>query len=159
MDLNTRIWGPIYWTVLHTLAELTGRKTVIHSDNEESYLWDYILRELGEVLPCSECRRHYKEYYSANMPMFINGFHYEEKRTKLREWLYNLHGSTPRLADCPVPTLEEMPEKYSLIEVNLNEELRKMYDVFNAGVAQGIINGMKMFAFKTKMELMRITLL
>ena len=77
MDLNTRIWGPVYWNVLHTLAELTGRKTGIHADSEESYLWFYILRELGEVLPCYECRGHYKEYYSANMPMFINGTQYE----------------------------------------------------------------------------------
>jgi hypothetical protein len=57
-----------------------------------------------------------------------------------------------------VPTLEEMSEKYSLIEVNLQEEIRQMYDFFNAGVSQGIINGMKMYAFKSKIELMRIIL-
>jgi hypothetical protein len=159
MDLNTRIWGPIYWTVLHTLTELTGRKTTVHADSEESYLWDYILRELGDVLPCNECRKHYREYYSAHMPFFINATKYEEKRNKLREWLYNLHASTPRLADCPVPTLEELPEKYSLIEINLNDEIRKMYEIFNAGVSQGIIYGMKMFTFKSKIELLKIILM
>ena len=159
MDLNARLWGPIYWTVLHTFAELTGRKSTVHADSEESYLWDYMLRELGDVLPCNECRMHYKQYYALNMPTFINSSKFEEKRNKLREWLYTLHASTPRLADCPVPTLEEMSTKYSLTEVNLNEEIRKMYEILNAGVSQGIINGMKMYAFKTKMELMRIILL
>ena len=159
MDLNPRTWGPVYWMVLHTFTELTGRKTTIYADNEESYLWDYILRELGEVIPCFECRNHYKEYYMSNMPFFINGSRYSEKRDKLREWLYTLHSRTPRFADCPVPTLEEMPEKYSLAEVNLAEEIRKMYDVFNAGVSQGIINGMKMYLFKTKIELLRILLM
>lgn len=159
MDLNTRTWGPIYWAVLHTFAELTGRKTTIHADNEESYLWDGILRELGDVLPCFECRNHYKEYYSANMPFFINSLHYEEKRNALREWLYRLHSRTPRFAECPVPTLEEMAEKYSLAEVNLPEEIRKMYEIFNAGISQGIINGMKMYSFKSKIELMRILLM
>jgi hypothetical protein len=158
MDLNTRTWGPVYWKVLHTFVELTGKKNTVYADDEESYLWDYVLRELGDVLPCFECRNHYKEYYMANMPMFINAFRYEEKRNKLREWLYTLHSRTPRLSDCAVPTLEEMSEKYSLIEVNLQEEIRQMYDFFNAGVSQGIINGMKMYAFKSKIELMRIIL-
>lgn len=159
MDLNTRSWGPVYWLVLHTFAELTGRKNTANADQEESYLWDYALRELGDVLPCFECRNHYKEYYTMNMPLFINNTQYEEKRKALREWLYRLHSKTPRLADCPVPTLEEMPEKYSLIEVNLPEEIKKMYEFFNAGVSQGIINGMKMYSFKSKIELMRILLM
>ncbi len=159
MDLNTQLWGPVYWKVLHTFAELTGKKSAIHVDKEESYLWDYILRELGNVLPCFECRNHYNTYYMNNIPFFIMNTQFEEKRNRLREWLYTLHLQTPNLSNSPVPTLEEMPEKYSLVEINLNEEIRKMYEIFNAGVAQGIINGMNMFAFKTKMELMRITLM
>jgi hypothetical protein len=159
MDLNTRAWGPVYWNVLHTFVELTGFKNTVHSDSEESYLWDYILRELGDVLPCFECRMHYMEYYMSNMPFFLNSLRYEEKRNKLREWLYILHSRTPHLSDCHVPTLEEISAKYSLTEINLHEEIRKMYDFFNAGVSQGIINGMKMFTFKSKIELMKILLL
>jgi hypothetical protein len=159
IDLNARNWGPVYWTVLHTFTELTGKKNNINADNEESYLWDYILRELGNVLPCNECRNHYTQYYASNMPFFIINAQFEEKRNKLREWLYALHLLTPRLSNCLVPTLEEMPEKYSLLEVNLQEEIKKMYDIFNAGVSQGIINGMKMYTFKSKIELMKILLL
>lgn len=159
MNLNTRSWGPVYWKVLHAFVELTGRKNTVIADQEESYLWDYVLRELGSVLPCFECRNHYMQYYAENMPMFINGLQFEEKRKALREWLYNLHSKTPRYSECPVPTLEEMSEKYSLAEVNLPEEIRQMYEFFNAGVSQGIINGMKMYTFKSKIELMRILLI
>jgi hypothetical protein len=159
MDLNTKNWGPVYWAVLHTLAEITGRRGTASADSEEGYLWDYLLRELGGVLPCAECQRHYSQYYESHRPFFIFGSSGEDRRTLLRKWLYDLHATTPRLSDCPVPTLEEMSEKYSLAEININEDIKKMYEFFNAGVAQGILNGMHMYAFKSKIELMRITMI
>jgi hypothetical protein len=156
VDLNPKSWGPTYWNVLHTLAELSGKKGSIN--NEEGYLWDYILREMPDIIPCIECQKHYREYYTANPPRFVLSSLAEERRNKLREWLYTLHSNTPRYSETPVPTLEEMPDKYSLAQVNLSEEMKKMYGFYNAGVTQGILNGIKIFTYKSKIDLLRLVL-
>jgi hypothetical protein len=98
------IWGPVFWRILHTLAEKTGRKQQIKAmryDEAEKNLWICIFDSLRTSLPCPKCREHYRNYCTTNP--YINIFIKEkqrnkiiewtndEKRQKLREWLYNLH--------------------------------------------------------------------
>jgi hypothetical protein len=156
IDFKPSSWGPVYWRVLHTLVERTGFKTNIYRDSDEKYPWSFILKELSNVLPCAECKQNYISYYNINNPSHIINLNFEERRNALRIWMYNLHLHTPRVSDCPTPTLEELPSIYSLSQINIIEDMKNMFDIMNKASNQGIISGINVYNFKTKMELLRI---
>ncbi len=151
-------WGPTFWRVIHTLVERSGLKSNIYQDADEKNIWLFVIKQLGEVLPCAECRKHYNEYYIMNNPISIINKNYSERRDGLRIWFYNLHLKTPRVSDCPVPTLEELPTMYSLSQININDEIKNMFSLLNAAVNQGIISGLIIHNFKVKFDLLKIML-
>ena len=57
--VDTAIWGPALWTVLHTLAEFT------HAHGLYTH-WVDTLRSLVGNLPCPECAFHYEQWCRKN---------------------------------------------------------------------------------------------
>jgi hypothetical protein len=149
-------WGPNFWRVIHTLVERTGLKTNIYEDSDEKNAWLFVIKQIGDVLPCAECRKHYNEYYIMNNPASIINKAYSERRDGLRVWFYNLHLRTPKVSDCPVPTLEELPEIYSLTKINIIDEIKAMFTLLNAAVNQGVLSGVTVYNFRTKLEMLKV---
>lgn len=120
---QTTEWGPAVWRILHSLAE-KSLSTPVKQTGEERRLWFNILNSLRYSLPCPNCRKHYNDYYVANLiDKFIknNSFNIE-----LRIWLYNLH--------CEA---NKHTAKYNTIMI---EELTSLY-----GNYDGIKNDAKIF--------------
>jgi hypothetical protein len=57
--VDTAIWGPPLWTVLHTLAEFTHAHSLYDP-------WVATLRSLVGNLPCPECAFHYEQWCRKN---------------------------------------------------------------------------------------------
>jgi hypothetical protein len=152
-------WGPTFWKVIHTLVERTGFKSDIYQDADEKHLWLFLIKLLGEILPCYQCRTHYNEYYIMNHPTSIINKTYSERRDGLRVWFYNLHLKTPKLSDCPVPTLEELPTMYSLSVIDIENEIKVMVSLLTSAVNQGVVSGLAFYNFKSKLGLLKLTLL
>lgn len=75
--LDNKIWGPIIWDILHTLA------TQYKNNNQTMIFRNIFLYYISEIIPCNECYKHYKN--------FINNinFHY----SNLVYQLYLFHNS------------------------------------------------------------------
>ncbi len=53
-------WGPLFWTLLHGLAEYAGKQQGL-LQMDELRLWQNLLKSLQPTLPCDICRGHYAE--------------------------------------------------------------------------------------------------
>jgi len=107
-------WGPLFWTVLHCLAEYAGKAPPMYL-HEELQGWTILLKELQTILPCQECRAHYIQYYREN-PLTRNNI-----LINVRIWLFNLHNQINLRNNVAVFPLEQLSITYpgSILSENL----------------------------------------
>ena len=82
-------WGPIFWRLLHALAERAGSAPMPGLRADELRAWKLVLTTLGKTLPCDDCRGHCNAYtlsHPVNIPV-----NYAEVNEYIRRWLYDLH--------------------------------------------------------------------
>ena len=82
-------WGPVFWKLLHGMAERSGTNTSIESQEEEKKLWEKLLSGLDKVIICVDCREHLQAYKKSN-PIAIPE-KYMDLRLYVRRWVYDLH--------------------------------------------------------------------
>lgn len=106
--INSGIWGPALWTILHSAAERIGTKHNVRLPQEESRIWMGLLRNLQFTLPCPVCKKHYIKYSSTHkIPVF--------SKEAIRTWLYELHTQVNRGNNKEnTVTLEQIPELYGV---------------------------------------------
>jgi hypothetical protein len=82
-------WGPIFWNLLHILAERSGGVGMIGVRGDEKRAWNKVVSELPKTLPCEDCRKHLASYLVKN-PFKIPD-NYAEMKKYIKLWFYNLH--------------------------------------------------------------------
>ena len=55
-------WGPVFWKLLHTLAEHSGSAPMVGLRGDEVRAWKSLLTLLSKSLPCESCREHLQIY-------------------------------------------------------------------------------------------------
>ena len=116
-------WGPLLWAVLHGLAEKAGKSNPLFL-HEELYGWLIILKELQYIIPCPDCREHYKEYYLANPLTKTNII------DNIRVWLFNLHNKVNYRKDVDPFSIELLSQTYSASQIKGNIiGLKKKMDI------------------------------
>ena len=77
LNLNTTVWGPSLWRVLHSLSFSIedGNK------NDRKNFLD-VLESLQTLLPCEDCRQHFCAYMKENNP---------NDAEDLAVWTFNFH--------------------------------------------------------------------
>ena len=82
-------WGPIFWRLLHALAERAGSAPMMGLRGDEIRAWKGIITTLCNALPCDDCRSHCITYLVSN-PVNIPD-NYSDIREYIRRWLFDLH--------------------------------------------------------------------
>ena len=83
--LSIDIWGPKAWGFLHACSFTYPDKP---SDEDRIHMYN-LLNSLGYVLPCTICRKHFKEMFTE----FIKGptSHIFDNRLQVSKWLVDAH--------------------------------------------------------------------
>lgn len=89
---DVTVWGPLYWKILHTLAENVGVRLTESQDEIIALKITKIVNDIPNALPCSECQLHAQEYIRAN-PVNFNGLTRTALRDAVRLYLYTFHNS------------------------------------------------------------------
>lgn len=74
MGLNTIIWGPKFWLLMHSMADFFDS---VNSENGYQFF-----RYIKQVLPCKECREHFGKF---TIP-----------RSNFTKWLVKVHNDVNR---------------------------------------------------------------
>ena len=101
------IWGPHFWYILHIIS-FSYPETPSEYDKRSFY--DFF-RSLGDILPCEDCKKHYKQHFHAYpvQPHLDN-------RSNLVKWVIQMHNFVNARNGKPVLTVEEVLKIYENLQ-------------------------------------------
>lgn len=100
-------WGPILWKYLHCIAEKIGctENTVI--DTDQASCVEFMITYLPNILPCTECQIHAKQYLVQNPLPHLKGLYGRALKSTIRQWLLTFHNAVRTRAGQPIMILTE----------------------------------------------------
>lgn len=116
-------WGPIVWSILHSLAEKYGKLISPLYGLEETVYWTNLIKNTEHILPCKECRKHYKEYLSNN-PIQL------KKENFVRLFFFNLHNDVNKRNSKPLFDYNLLNSSYKDTNIQyLVKQFEKILDI------------------------------
>jgi hypothetical protein len=123
-------WGPVFWTLLHGMAEKAGTAPMVGLQADELRAWKTILTTLPKALACEDCRTHLNAYVLSH-PINIPDKH-SDLRKYVRSYLYHLHESVNKRLKKETFSSDDLGMVYKGID------LRKTFEVLNVVVKRSI---------------------
>lgn len=80
-SVSPKFWGPGLWNFLYSISFSYNSSKPEEENNVKTFL-----HSLGEILPCEQCKQHYKEYLIKN-PINL------KDSTSLEKWINDLHNT------------------------------------------------------------------
>lgn len=142
-------WGPILWRILHGLAEHYGKLMYPLFLKEEENAWPKFIEQTQYILPCKECREHYKDYYLKNKPFILKNLSSEQKGVWIKNYFFNLHNEVNIRNDKPLFEYSNLHNTYKNInytfEIKHFEKLLKVVFQYNEVSLVSWLNWIKTF--------------
>ena len=107
--MDTTIWGPPFWFILHTISINYPEKPT-YVEKQQHLLF---FESLKTILPCEICRGHYKDFLK-NKPLSP----YLDSNKALMKWVLECHNNVNKINGEKVWTFEEMKKYYDNIYNN-----------------------------------------
>jgi hypothetical protein len=110
---NPSEWGPLLWKIIHTLSTKLGNQTNKILQTDELNYYNNFTKNVGTVLPCKVCRKHYYDYalkYKKNIE-------YYELRDYSINYYMNLHNEINSEKNKPLFTNKDFL-LYNKIKIN-----------------------------------------
>jgi hypothetical protein len=107
-------WGPLFWRLLHAMAERAGKQTEPIGQQDELRLWQNLLTSLKDTLPCDVCRNHYGEWLKEHPPELLE-LPYGEFHAWIKTWLWTLHNRINEGNDKPTFKFEDLHDMYKRV--------------------------------------------
>ena len=114
-------WGPTLWTILHGLAEQSGR------NEDERQLWISLIEGLPKVVPCPECARHITVWLRTHPVVALRRISISELHNWVTGWLYDLHEDVNRRLGKPSFRRDLLKETYGSLDIQVKMESLKRF--------------------------------
>lgn len=132
IGLAREAWGPLFWKVLHTLAEGSGQQRDSVSISDEAELWIHLLKAQAQVMPCATCKQHFLEWHLTHKIDTVKDIYGEERRVWIRGWLWGCHTRVNEIHKKGSPRLEDLPELYP--RCSIEKEVDDLDSMFRLGI-------------------------
>lgn len=133
--LSIDIWGPKAWGFLHACSFTYPDNP---TDEDRIHMYN-LLNSLGYVLPCTICRKHFKEMFSESIKGPTS--HIFDNRLQVSKWLVDAHNEVnvrngkEKMAYEDVEKLYVKSSSVCFINSDLNENKNNlMKSAINAGI-------------------------
>jgi hypothetical protein len=110
-------WGPLFWKLLHGLAQHSGTQTDSNLQSDEIRNWIHIFTGLQNCIPCDICRAHYGVWLKNHPVNVLSTMPYTEIGQWIRHWFWNLHNEINEGNDKPVFEESQLEDTYKHIEI------------------------------------------
>lgn len=122
-------WGTFVWTILHSLAEKAGKVVSPLFEADERRAWVGLLQATGLMLPCDNCRAHYKEWLQAHPVTSIQSIPYNQLKGWITLWLWTFHNAVnARLGHTAGPAYTELPALYGSVNIGMQFKLFELIE-------------------------------
>lgn len=153
---SNKEWGPLFWRLLHGLAERLGRQAIDSMAADEAREIVFVLKGVEFAMPCEKCRLHFHEYKSKHpLDAYIQR-RGPSLREVIREWLWRLHeevNARNGLASFPI---EELTPLYK--DIDISATWHSLLPYLQSSVANGLILSDQLKSFRRHLTLLRATL-
>lgn len=106
--MDPKLWGPHFWFILHLISfNYPDNPSTPDKDNYKRFY-----ESVGDILPCSLCKRHYKNYIS-QFPISIH----LDSRIDLITWVIQVHNFVNQSLNKPIYTVKNVLDIYANLEV------------------------------------------
>lgn len=136
-------WGPLFWKLLHSFAELSGKQVNINLQKDEIRLWINILDGLKLILPCDICRTHYSEWLLNHPIEVLSTMNYSETNYWIRNYLWSLHNTINEGNNKPEIVFEDLSKLYK--DVNIRTTWKALEPVMKKVIT---LNGVSLLNWK-----------
>jgi hypothetical protein len=112
-------WGPDIWLMLHCFAEKIGYQSNPIIQSDESVIFQYLVNNLPNILPCQECQSHAKSYIQTHPTLAWSTLRGQDLRSAIRIYLFAFHNSVRIRTNKPIiiHTPEECAIAYQDCEI------------------------------------------
>lgn len=128
-------WGPIIWKILHGLTLKYGKLMSPTYVKEQTMFWINYINQTEDILPCKECKQHYKEYLSKHNPNIIKTLQPEQQKLWVQNFFFNLHNEINLRNDKPLFGFDMLESTYKNVnytfEIKHYEKLLKIIFQYN----------------------------
>ncbi len=121
-------WGPFVWMILHGLAERAGQVVFDLYKNDERRAWIVFIPAIGNMLPCDQCRGHFKEWLTNNPIHSISTMPYPEIKPFLRNWFWALHENVNARLGKPSFPFHQLTATYGSVNINYQFKLVELIE-------------------------------
>jgi hypothetical protein len=136
-------WGPLFWKLLHGLAELSGKQGNVNLQKDEVRTWIQILDVLKNVLPCDICRAHYVEWLLQHDVNVLLSMNYSLVNNWVRNYLWSLHNTINEGNDKPIFSFDQLVSTYK--GVDIKEAWKALEPVMKKAIT---LNGVSLLQWK-----------
>lgn len=144
-------WGPLFWKLLHGLAEYSGKQQFAILQGDEVRAWISLLISLKDTLPCDICEEHQKVWLAEHPPSIFLQLPQNEFRGAVRSWLFELHNEINEGNDKPVFSFQDLEITYK--SVNIREGWKALEPVIKRAIT---LNGLTLLPWKKFLGYVRI---
>lgn len=140
---ETADWGPLYWKLLHGLAEMAGKQKDPNFQADEIRIWINIITHIRNTLPCDVCRNHYAQWFEAHNPNVLSNMKYSEIAQWIQTYFWSLHNEINEGNDKKTLEFSELATLYK--GVNITETWRSIEPVMKKAI---LMNGVTLLTWK-----------
>ncbi len=144
-------WGPLFWKLLHGLAELAGRQTDTVLQGDEVRTWIQILTQMKPCIPCDVCREHYGRWLADHPVDGLLKMPYKDTRLWIQTYIFNLHNEINEGNDKPIFAFSDLAETYK--GVNITATWRALEPVMKKAIS---LNGISLLPWKKWIGFIRV---
>lgn len=120
-------WGPVLWTILHTLAQKAGKAIFPSFNDDEKRQWINIIQTLPKMIPCAMCRKHAEEWIAAHPIQAIKQLSGDDLNQWVVDWVYNFHESVNARVGKPSFDKALLGPTYNPVSINATMKLLKPF--------------------------------
>lgn len=95
--MEPKNWGKFGWGFIHNVALGYPNNEISYMEKEQYRIFFTVI---GDVLPCEDCRKHYKEMIKDNPPVLVD-------RNSIFKWTVDIHNKVNKRLNKKIITLSE----------------------------------------------------
>ena len=105
-------WGPLLWTILHSLAEKSGRPVSPMYAEDERRAWLQIFKLTGEIIPCHICKEHFQIYLKEHPVDHLKDISQADLHNYVTNWFWEVHNWVNMTLQKPTFPKESLASTY-----------------------------------------------
>ena len=151
---NPSEWGPLLWKIIHTISTKLGNQTNKLLQSDEINYYNNFTKNIGIVLPCKVCRKHYYDYALKHKKTV----EYYELREYSINYYMNLHNEINQEKNKTIFTNTDFAV-YSKIRINeFNSFIKELNTLFQNYVLHHYITADVVRNFNLSLQKLRSVL-